>query len=89
MGYNKIITYIPRDIGNYFIQLEKKMKLGGIMLLLNASFYPLVQTISCFLAIEDKYIFFVMSILPPLAMWAGMMSKQLPTSPQAEKSAEA
>ena len=43
---------------------------------LKLPFYPIAETISYFLQIEEKYAFLIMSILPSLTMLAGMMTKR-------------
>jgi hypothetical protein len=43
---------------------------------LNAPFYPIGATISYFFLIKSKFVFLIMSLLPSLAMWIGIMSKK-------------
>jgi len=43
--------------------------------LLRIPYYPLGGTVSHFLQIKENYVFLIMSLLPSLIMWIGMMSK--------------
>jgi len=53
-------------------------KSGSFWVLLVTPIYPISETISYFFRIELKYAYLLMSLLPSLTMWAGMITKRLP-----------